>query len=121
MFEQMTEQFQSALKPANSLLAVNIQTFEKLTQHNTALVTGMVNDTMSFTKSLSDKKDLNGFLEAQKSFMEDMQEKLTSATKETYSIVSEAQEQATDMIKEAWSNATPTAAKATSKASSKAA
>ncbi|UTA47609.1 phasin family protein [Simiduia sp. 21SJ11W-1] len=109
MFEQITEQFQSALKPANSLLAVNIQTFEKLTQHNTALVTGMVNDTMTFTKSLTDKKDLNGFLEAQKGFMEDMQEKLTSATKETYSIVSEAQEQAAEMVKEAWSSATPAA------------
>lgn len=121
MFEQMTEQFQSALKPANSLLAVNIQTFEKLTQHNTALVTGMVNDTMSFTKSLSDKKDLNAFLEAQKSFLEDMQEKLTSATKETYGIVTEAQEQASEMLKEAWSSATPAAAKPASKTASKAA
>jgi phasin family protein len=121
MFEQLTEQFQSALKPANSLLAVNIQTFEKLTQQNTALVTGLVNDTMSYTKSLSDKKDLNGFMEAQKSFLEDLQEKFTAATKDTYGIISEAQEQAAEMFKDAWSTAAPAAAKSASKPAGKAA
>lgn len=109
MFEQITEQFQSAMKPANSLLAMNIQTFEKLTQHNTALVSGLVNDTMSYTKTLSSHKDLNSYMEANKSFAEGMQEKLTTAAKDAYGILSEAQEQAAETWKEMFSQATPAA------------
>lgn len=119
MFEQFTEQFQSAMKPANNLMAVNIQAFEKLAQQNTSLLTEVVNDTMTFTKGLASQKDLNGFINAQKAFTEELQSKFASAAKDMYSVLTETQEQTADMYKEAFSKITPAAAKAAHKAAAK--
>ena len=118
MFEQFTEQFQSALKPANSLMAVNVQTFEKLTQHNTALMSGLVTDTMTYTKGLSSHKDVNGYMEAHKGYLEGLQDKMSTAAKDVYAILTEAQEQATEGWKDMFTQAAPAkAAKPAAKAS----
>lgn len=119
MFEQLTEQFQSAMKPANNLMAVNIQTFEKLTQQQTALLSGVVNDTMAYTKGLSSQKDVSTYMETNKCFLEGLQEKFTSAAKDVYGILSEAQEQSADTYKDLFSHAVP-AAKSAPKSAPKA-
>lgn len=117
MFEQFSEQFQSAMKPANSLLAMNIQTFEKLTQHSTTLMSDLVNDTMTYTKGLSTHKDLNSYMEANKALAENLQEKITAAAKDTYTTLSEAQTQALESWKQMFNQSAPvTKAKPSTKA-----
>lgn len=119
MFEHFTEQFQSAMKPASGLMAVNMQTLEKLSQHNSALLSSVVNDTMSYTKGLSAQKDMSSYMEAHKSYLEGLQEKFIGAAKTAYGIMTEAQEQATDSWKDMFAQASSAAkpAKVTPKAS----
>lgn len=105
MFEHFTEQFQSAMKPASGLMAVNMQTLEKLTQHNSALLSSVVSDTMSYTKGLSTQKDLTSYMEAHKSYLEGLQDKFTTGAKAAYGILTEAQEQVSESWKDLFAQA----------------
>ncbi len=121
MFDQITEQFQKTMKPVSELAAINVKATEQLMQQQTNLFTGMMNDGMSFAQNLSGQKDVAAAMEAQKSFTEGTQEKLVSAAKDAYAVITETQEKASEVLKGAFAEAKETTSAAATKATKAAA
>lgn len=99
MFDQMNEQLQKSLKPLTDLAAVNAKALEQLASQQSNLFSTLLNDGVEFTQGLSEKKDVNAVVEAKKTYLEGMQEKIVAATKESYDVISEAQEKAGEVLK----------------------
>lgn len=99
MFDQMNEQLQKSLKPLTDLATVNAKALEQLASQQSTLFSTLLNDGVEFSKGLGEKKDVNALVEAQKTYLEGMQEKIVAATKESYDVISEAQEKAGEVLK----------------------
>ncbi|BFM17856.1 hypothetical protein R50073_40390 [Maricurvus nonylphenolicus] len=120
MFDQITEQFQKSMKPMSELAAINVKATEQLMQQQTSLFTGMMNDGMTFAQGLSGQKDVAAVMEAQKSYAEGVQEKVVSAAKDAYAVITETQEKASEVLKGAFAEAKETASAVATKATAKA-
>ncbi len=120
MFDKVAEQFQNSCQPLADLIAVNTNALEQLAQQQTTLVTGVLNDGVAFAEGLSAQKDVTSFVEAQKAYAEGVQEKVTAAAKDAYSVLTETQEKAGEVLKCAFEQAkevaTPAAAPKAAKA-----
>lgn len=105
MYDKIIEQAQAASKPMTDLLALNTKTIENLTEKQTSLVSEILNHNMSYAKDFSSQKDIASIYETQKNYMEGLQEKMVSATKDAYSIITSAQEEAASLVKGATAQA----------------
>lgn len=105
MLDKFSEQMQQSFKPASELLAVNAKAMEKLAQKQTAFMTSVMSDSVAYTRNLTSQKDLNGFLKVQKTYADDLQEKLTSCARDSYAVMNEAQEQVGELFKDMFSQA----------------
>lgn len=101
MFDKLNEQMQKSFKPMTDLIAVNTEVMEKLTEQQASLYSSLVNEGVAFTKELSGQQDVNKVIESQKEYVEGLQEKLTSAAKESYDVITQAQEKAGEVFKTA--------------------
>lgn len=101
MFDQINEQIQKSLKPVTDLASLNAKILEQIATQQNALFTSLLNDGVSFSEGLSEKKDVNTLVEAQKAYAEGVQEKVVAAAKEAYDVISSAQEQAGEVLKTA--------------------
>jgi phasin family protein len=112
MFTQLTEQFTTAMKsfndaeqlpmamkPFNTLVEINTKTVEQLISQQTALITTIMNDSMTQTKALSAEKDLAIAIESQKVFTEALQAKVTASVKEAYDVVTKTSEEVVNLVK----------------------
>ncbi len=106
MYSDFTEQFKDSIKPMTELMAINLKTLETLAEKNTSFFTGALSDSVAYTESLSSQTDLPGMIQIQKDFNEDFQSKLIESSKEVYSIIAEAQEQAAELIKSSFAATT---------------
>ena len=110
--EQFTKQMQDSFKPMTALLEINVKTIEVLAQKQAEFFTATVNQSKAFTESLTGQKDLQGVIQAQKEYGEEFQSKLVEASKDAFSVVTEAQDKATAIVKDAFASvevATPAA------------
>jgi phasin family protein len=101
MFDKFNEQMQKSFKPMTDLIAVNTEVLEKLSEKQATLFSTLVNEGVAFTKEVSGQQDVNKVVESQKVYVEGLQEKLTSAAKESYDVITEAQEKAGEVFKTA--------------------
>lgn len=99
MFDQMNEQIQKSLKPLSELAAVNAKTIEQLAEKQTSLISSLINDGASFGNQISKQQDVGSVINAQKEFWEGVQKKLLDTGKESYELISNAQEKASDVFK----------------------
>lgn len=99
MFEQMSEQLKTGFKPMTELAALNMSTLQDLTEKQSALFSTLLSDGMSFVEKASQQKDVTSLAEAQKAYVEQIQETLTDAAKETYTVVTAASQKAGEMVK----------------------
>ncbi|MDC8832086.1 phasin family protein [Alteromonas gilva] len=99
MLEQMTEKFQTAMKPVTELATLNMNTMQELAEKQNSLFSSLMSDGMSFVESASQQKDLMSLAEMQKSYFEGVQEKMTESAKSSYTLISETQQKAGDMLK----------------------
>lgn len=105
MFDKMTEQFQNSFKPVSELVAINAAAMEKLANQQTALFTGVLNDSVAYAEGLANQQDISAVVEAQKSFAEGVQEKVVCAAKDAYEVMAETQEKAGELLKGAYTQA----------------
>ena len=110
------DQFQNSFKPVSELFAVNVKAMEQLAQQQTALFTGVLNDGVAYAEGLSAQKDIAGIVEAQKAYVEGVQEKVVAAAKDTYAVLTETQEKAGEVLKGAFVQAKEAATAAAPKA-----
>jgi phasin family protein len=115
MFEQMNEQFKTAMKPMSDLASLNLSTMQSLAEKQTELYSTMMSESMNYFEQLSGKKDVMAVAETQKAYVESMQEKMADTAKSSYSIMSEAQEKAGEMVKGMSDSMTSSFANATKK------
>nr|WP_136251390.1 phasin family protein [Ningiella ruwaisensis] len=99
MFEQLNEQFKESLKPVTELATLNMTTLQELAEKQNALFTTLLSSGASFAETASQQKDVMSLAEAQKAYLESLQETITESAKETYTLVSSAQQKAGAMIK----------------------
>lgn len=100
MFEKMVEQAQQAFKPMSDVFALNTEVMEKLAEKQASFFSDVMNDGLSYAKDLADQKDLAGFYELQKSYAEGFQSKMMSTAKDSYGLLTDAQEKTGDMLKD---------------------
>ena len=100
MFEQMNEQFKESLKPVTELATLNMTTLQELAEKQNALFTTLLTNGVSFAETAGQQKDVTSLAEAQKAYLESLQETITESAKETYTLVSGAQQKAGAMLKD---------------------
>lgn len=99
MLEQMNEQLKETMKPVTDLATLNMSTLQALAEKQNALFSTLLSGGVSFAESASQQKDITSLAEAQKAYLEGLQQTVTEAAKETYTLVSGAQAKAGEMIK----------------------
>ncbi len=107
MFEKMVEQAQSAFKPMTDVFALNTEVMEKLAEKQAGYLSESMNDSINYAKELAEQKDLAGFYDLQKSYLDAVQSKMVSVAKESYELISEAQEKTGEMLKDAFEECVP--------------
>ncbi|MDT0595607.1 phasin family protein [Glaciecola petra] len=100
MFDQINEQFKESLKPVTELATLNMTTLQSLAEKQNALFTSLLAGGASFAETASQQKDVMSLAEAQKAYLETLQETITESAKETYTLVSGAQQKAGAMMKD---------------------
>lgn len=101
MYEKFFEQAQTAAKPFSELLSLNAKVAEEVVEKQKAFFTDMVNDSVSFAKTISSQKDYSGIYQAQKSYFEGVQSKWIAASTEAYQLMTNTQEKASNVVKSA--------------------
>ena len=99
MLEQINDQLKESMKPVTELATLNLNTLQELAEKQNALFTTLLSGGVSFAETASQQKDVMSLAEAQKAYLESLQETVTAAAKETYTLVSSAQAKAGEMIK----------------------
>ncbi len=119
MFEQISDQIQKSMSPFTELLNINAKVAEQLVQQQASLFSGLMNYNVAYAQGLAEQKDLTSAMEAQKAYAEGMQEKLTTAAKDAYGVVSLTQEKTGNIFNSAFSAVKETVTTKTTKANVK--
>ncbi|USE37971.1 phasin family protein [Endozoicomonas sp. SCSIO W0465] len=117
MFEQITEQYQKSMKPMSELADINAKVCEQLLQKQTGLITRMIKGYVNYAQSAGHPDDVSGVMEAQKAYVESLQDNIVTTAKDTYAVITEAQEKVGELMKDAFTEAKESVADVTSKAS----
>lgn len=94
------DQFSTAMKPFNSIAEINTKTVEQLINQQAALITTIMNDSLTQSKALSAQTDFAAAIESQKVFAEDLQAKVSASAKEAYDVVTKTSEEVTNLVKD---------------------
>lgn len=99
MYEKISEQAQSTLKPISDLMALNSQILQEAAEKQKEFFTDIVNESMAYAKELGSQKDFSGVYQVQKSYLEGVQEKFLNASTDAYELFTSAQERAGKVVK----------------------
>ncbi len=94
---QQSEQF---FKPMTDMMALNAQTFEALAEKQTGLMSDMWNDGVNYARGLSDKRDIESFYTSQKDFWDKVNQRVSSTAKDSYALLTEAQEKMSGLMQD---------------------
>ena len=100
MFDKINEQLKESMKPVTELATLNMSTLQELAEKQNALFTTLLTNGVSFAETAGQQKDVMSLAEAQKAYLEGLQETITESAKETYTLVSGAQQKAGAMLKD---------------------
>lgn len=102
--EKFTQQMQDSFKPMTELLEINVKTIEALAQKQAEFFTAAVSQSKAFTQNLTGEKDLQTVFQAQKDYSEEFQSKMVEASKDAFSVLTEAQDKATTIVNGAFAS-----------------
>jgi hypothetical protein len=94
---QQSEQF---FKPMTDMMALNARTFEALAEKQTGLMSEMWNDGVNYARGLSEKRDVESFYSSQKEFWDKVNQKVSSTAKDSYALLTEAQEKMSGLMQD---------------------
>lgn len=104
MFGKYSEQMKKSAQPASSLFEMNKKALELVVQQNTAFFSGLMNDSVKLVKTISAETELNSVLAAQSVYAESLRERLTSASRTTYTELNSIRAEMTDIVKTSLEN-----------------
>lgn len=99
MYQQFLDQAGTLFKPLQELVTLNQSAFETLASKQSALVSEIFNDSISFTQKILAEKDGN-YWELHKTYWETLSQKLNQATQDTADYFSAAQAKMGDLLQE---------------------
>lgn len=99
MLDKMNEQLKETMKPVTELATLNMATLQELAEKQNALFSTLLSSGVAFAETASQQKDITSLAEAQKAYLETLQETVTQAAKDTYTLVSSTQTKAGEMMK----------------------
>ncbi|GGW78536.1 TIGR01841 family phasin [Alteromonas halophila] len=111
MFGTFSEQLKKSAAPLNSLMALNAKTLETLSGYQTSLFTGLLDDSTTYLKTLSDASDINHMLAAQSECAESMRDRLATTTKDTYHTLNQLRDETTEVVRTSLNQAATSAQK----------
>lgn len=97
---QQSEQF---FKPMADMMALNARTFEALAEKQTDLMSDVWNDGVNCARGISDKRDVESLYATQKDFWDTVNQKVSSTAKDSYALLTEAQEKMSELIQDSMS------------------
>jgi phasin family protein len=103
MFNQITELFQTSLKPINKLVELNISTASTVAQQQELLIASLMADSLTFSRKMSVPTDIANFVAEQSKFSSDIQIQLTKAMKQTSGTLTKAQKNAEVILSDSFS------------------
>ncbi|MFT6898941.1 MAG: phasin family protein [Paraglaciecola sp.] len=84
MFDKFSEEITTSAQPIPNLMEMNARTLELISKQQTLLSTGLMDDSVKLVENLTDQTELKVMLVAQSVFAESMRERITVASKTTY-------------------------------------
>ncbi len=113
MYQKFFEQAESVMKPLDRMFAINMQTLDDWREKQTAFFNDLVEKGMDYSRDLPDKKDFQSLLNWQQSYWGAVQEKFTENAKESFALLSEAQEKLIGLYEDSLTSAGDFAERAT--------
>lgn len=108
---------EQANKSIKDLFSLNAGAVEKFSQQQTELITGLISDHINYTSSLSKQRDYKEWVSVSQAYTESVRTRMLKSVNASYSMLTEANEEATKLLKKD----TVTTPKATAKPAAKAA
>ncbi len=99
MYQQFLDQAGTLFKPLQDLVSLNQTAFESLANKQSALVSDIINDSISFTQKVLAEKDGN-YWDLHKSYWEGVSQKLNQASQEAADYFTTAQTKLSDLMQE---------------------
>ena len=91
MIDKVNEQIQKSLQPVMELASANTQALERLTSQQSALLTSLFEDSVSFTQGVIELQDFDSLVQAQQAYAEEVQGKISAAAQDAYDVISGVQ------------------------------
>lgn len=101
MFDKINAQLTESMKPVTELATLNMTALQTLAEKQSELFSTLLSGGVSFAESVSQQKDVTSVAEVQKEYLSTVQETVTAAAKETYTLVSDVQAKAGEVVKTA--------------------
>lgn len=99
MYQQFLDQAGTLFKPLHDLVSLNQTAFETLTNKQSALVSEILNDSISFTQKVLAEREGN-YWDLHKTYWEGLNQKLNQATQDAADYLSVTQTKMSDMVQE---------------------
>jgi Phasin protein len=99
MYQQFLDQAGTLFKPLQELMTLNQSAFETLASKQSALVSEILNDSISFAQQVMSDKEGN-YWDLHKSYWEGLGQKLNQATHDTADYLTATQAKMSDMLQE---------------------
>jgi len=103
MFNQFTQLFQTALKPMDKLVELNISTASTLAHQQGLFITSLIDDSLLFSQNMTATTDITHFVAEQSKFNADVQSQLTETIKQTSGTLTQAQKDAGVILNDSFS------------------
>lgn len=105
MFSKFQDQFKKSSAPANTLFAANAKLIEKMSEQQTELFSGVINDSLKLMDSCAEQSELKGLVAAQSMFAQAFRDRITSASKTTYATLNDMGQEYTSVMKQTFETA----------------
>lgn len=98
MFGHFSESFKKSAKPASALIEMNAKVLSTLSAQQTQFLTGWLSDSKKLIDTVSQQSEVKDVIAAQSVYAESVRERITSASKNTYSTLNSARQEMLTMM-----------------------
>jgi len=100
MFTKISEQYTTAIKPFNNLMAINTKFIEQFINLQKTFLTAISWEVAAQTKTLSTQTDFSEALNDQKYYTDQLQTKVSASAKSAFEVATKSSEEVANLVKE---------------------
>ncbi len=99
MYDKLNEQLQQSIKPVTEIASINVKALETLAEKQGEFFKYLLDSSASFAETAKPGSDINGIVDAQKAYAEELQKRIVAAAEEAYGVITSAQEKSGEILK----------------------